>query len=126
MQVIAAELGHRPVLLTKARRFAPEGVRVLTDLLSRYEFADAASIVLDWDNVLLMQPPEVAKPFVLVRTHNFVEGRRLDMEIRLDVEDLFGNDAAIAEDFIEIIHSLERKVNETLVAAGYKERRSGH
>lgn len=109
MKVIAAEYGVRPIVWTKARRFAPQGLRVLADLLERFEFADIAACVLDWSNVLQRQPDEAAKPVLIVQTVKFVDDKNLEVEVRIDVDDVFGGDEIDADNLVDIVHQLEQK-----------------
>lgn len=118
MKVVAGEYGNRPALLTPARRFAPQGVRILADTFAGMEFADVASIALDWSNELGLQPDEAWKPVILVETIKFVGERRLVVSVRLDVEDLFGNDEIIAEDFVEIVKQMRDKTEREMANAG--------
>jgi hypothetical protein len=78
------------------------------------EFADVASIALDWSNELGLQPEEAWKPVILIETIKFVGERRLVVSVRLDVEDLFGNDEIIAEDFVEIVKQMRDKTEREL------------
>jgi hypothetical protein len=82
------------------------------------EFADVASIALDWSNELGLQPDEAWKPVILVETIKFVGERRLVVSVRLDVEDLFGNDEIIAEDFVEIVKQMRDKTEREMANAG--------
>ena len=109
MNVAAVELGDRPALFTKSRRFAPEGVKVLAEVLSHMQFASDGIIILDWTNQLDLQPEAVAIPVVVVRTiKHFPEWEQsLTVEVRLDVEDLFGNDNVTAENLLDIAQSIE-------------------
>lgn len=116
MNVIAAEYGTRPIVLTNARRFAPQGLRVLADLLERFQFADVGAVVLDWSNVLNRQPDEVAKPVMIVQTVKFVGDRNLEVEVRLDVDDVFGRDEITAEHLVDVVHSMESKTLEEMEA----------
>lgn len=118
MKVIAGEYGNRPPILTPARRFAPQGVRILADTFADLQFADVASIALDWSNELGLQPEEAWKPVILVETIKFVGERRLVVSVRLDVEDLFSNDDIIADDFVEIVKQMEQKTAKELANAG--------
>ena len=112
MNIIAAEVGDRPLVMTKSRRFAPEGTKLLAELLGHMEFADEGNVVLDWSNVMGEQPDEVAKPVVYVNTMKRVGERILTVRVRLDVEDTFGRDTLIADDFVTIVSSMEKKMNE--------------
>ena len=79
--------------------------------LGQFEFADEAGIVLDWSNVMGEQPDEIAKPIVFIDTVKHVGEKSLTVRVRLDVEDTFGRDTMMAEDFIMIIQSMEEKTN---------------
>lgn len=117
MQIVALEVGQRPALMTKSRRFAPEGVKLLAEVLGHMEFAEEANIVLDWSNVMGEQPDETAKPVVFINTMKRVGARILTVKVRLDVEDTFGRDTLIADDFLAIIRSMEEKMNDTIEQA---------
>lgn len=114
MNVVAVEMGDRPRLMTKARRFAPEGVKLLAELLGHMRFADDGIVVLDWQNVTNRQPEEAWVPVVFVSAVKRVGERYLTVEVRLDVEDLFGNDQIVADDFLSIVRSMEDKMNATI------------
>ena len=111
MNVVAVELGDRPVLFTKSRRFAPEGVKVLAELLGHLQFATDGIIILDWSNQLDLQPEAVAIPVVVVRTIKFFPefDQSLTVEVRLDVEDLFGNDNVTPAELLDTVHAIEAK-----------------
>lgn len=117
MNVVAVELGERPSVLTNARRFAPHGVALLAETLGHMKFADDGIVVLDWSNQTGRQPDEIAKPVVFISALKHVGERTLTVEVRLDVEDTFGRDTLVAEDFIVIIKSMEDKMLSTLEAA---------
>jgi hypothetical protein len=114
VNVVAVEMGERPLLMTKSRMFAPEGVKLLAEVLGHMTFAEDAIVVLDWSNETKRQPDEVAKPVVFITTLKRVGERTLTVEVRLDVEDTFGRDELIAEDFLVIIRSMEDKMNSTI------------
>ena len=114
MNVAAVEVGDRPAVSTYARRFAPQGVKVIAETLGHMQFADDAIIVLDWSNATGRQPEEVAKPVVFITTLKKVDKRTLTVEVRLDVEDTFGRDTVTAEDFLTIIRSMEDKTLEEI------------
>lgn len=117
MNVVAVELGNRPIIMTKARRFAPEGVKLLAEVMGHMRFADDGIVVLDWSNETGRQPDEVAVPVVFISTLKRVGERVLTVEVRLDVEDTFGNDTLVADDFLNIISSMEDKMNTTIEQA---------
>ncbi len=111
MNVVAVELGERPVLFTKSRRFAPEGVKMLAELLGHMQFATDGIIILDWSNQLDLQPDATAIPVVVIRTiKHFPDwGQSLTVEVRLDVEDLFGRDEVTAAELVDTVHAIEAK-----------------
>jgi ribosome biogenesis SPOUT family RNA methylase Rps3 len=113
MNVVAIEYGNRPLLFSKARRFAPEGVKMLAEILEHMEFAEDGIVILDWDNSLALQPDEAAIPVIVIRTTGIVrdvgDDQRLTVEVRLNVEDLFGQDEVTAENLIDAVHQMEAK-----------------
>lgn len=114
MNVVAVELGNRPILMTKARRFAPEGVKLLAEVLGHMRFADDGIIVLDWSNETGRQPEDAFVPVIFISTIKRVGEKYLTVEVRLDVEDTFGRDEIVADDFLNIIASMEDKMNTTI------------
>lgn len=114
MNVVAVEMGERPKVFTNARRFAPEGVKLLAEVLGHMQFADDGLVVLDWDNTSGRQPEDAYVPIVFVTTVKKVGERFLTVEVRLDVEDTFGRDTLVADDFLTIISSMEDKMNTTI------------
>lgn len=120
MNVVAVEMGDRPIIMTKARRFAPEGAKLLAEVLGHMQFAEDGIIVLDWSNELGIQPNEAAVPVLVIQTGKHVpevDNRLLTVEVRLDVEDVFGRDEVTAEQFLDIIHQMEAKMNASIEQA---------
>lgn len=117
MNVVAVEMGERPLVMTKARRFAPQGVKVLAETLGHMQFADDGIVVLDWSNSTGRQPEEAWVPVVFVTAVKAVGERYLTVEVRLDVEDLFGKDQFVADDILTVISSMEDKMNTTIERA---------
>lgn len=117
MNVIGGEFGPRPTVWTKARRFAPQGCRAIVEALERCDFADVGAVALDWDNSLNRQPDEAAKPVIIVQILKFVDDtRRLEVEVRLDVEDIFSADEFSQGAILDIIHAMESKMLSELEA----------
>jgi hypothetical protein len=116
MEVEVVELGDRPTTFTKARRFAPAGARVLGESLGQMGFADGAAVVLDWSNELGQMPSEVAKPVlhvrVIKRLPEYTERNVLFVDVRLDIEDIFGGDNMTAESIRDIVQELQEKVEQ--------------
>lgn len=116
MEVEVVEVGERPQVLTKARRFAPAGARVLGEVLGQMEFGDGAAVVLDWSNNLGLMPEETAKPVMHVRVVKrlpmFTERNVLYVDVRLDVDDVFGGDNMTAESIRDIVNELRDKVEQ--------------
>lgn len=117
MKVIAGEYGRRPLVMTPSRLYAPQGLRFLTDAFAAKEFADVASIALDWSNELGLQPDEAWKPVLLIETIKFVGEKRLVVTVRLDVDDLFGGDNIVSDDLWRIVNQMEDKTERELADA---------
>lgn len=118
MRVEVVEMGERPPLFTQARRFAPEGAKVFGEALELQEFADAALVVLDWTNELGTMPDEVAVPVLHVRVFKYLPEftirNTLRVDVRLDVEDIFGNDEMTHEVILDTINEMREKVDEQI------------
>ena len=116
MQVDVVEMGDRPTVMTKARRFAPEGARIFGAYLSELSFADGAALVLDWSNEMGGLPIDVSKPILYVRVikklPQFERRNVLTIDERLDVEDVFGNDTMTADYIRDLVHELEEKIDQ--------------
>lgn len=117
MNVRVAEVGQRPFGLTSARKYAPAGAAIIGEVLGAAEFADYAEVVLDWTNELRLQPDEVAKPVLMIATvRRFPDlsppDNVLTITVRLDVDDLFGNDEITAAAIHDIVREMEEYSNE--------------
>ena len=116
MQVDAIELGERPVIFSRARRYAPAGAKAFADLLAKHDFADNAFIVLDWKNQLGQVPTEVGKPMLHIRVRKILReystNNILTVDSRLDVDDVFGNDEVTAEVIVDLVQELRNTVAE--------------
>lgn len=125
MQIEVVELGDRPGTLTRARRFAPAGARVLGEVLGQMRFADEGVVVLDWSNTFRLMPDEVSKPILYVRVRKRFPGLShpnvLTVDVRLDVEDIFGGDNMTADSIHHIITELVDKME-----SEYKKRREAN
>lgn len=111
MNVVAVEVGDRPSIFSKARRYAPRGVKRLGELLGEMDFADNGFVTLDWTNSLKLQPDEASIPVVIIRASKRVPAivspdNLCTVEVRLDVEDLFGNDNITASILMDIVQSM--------------------
>lgn len=120
MIVEVAEVGSRPVLWTKARLNAPHGVRKLGELFSEQNWADKAIVVLDW------QPEELAdsehKHDAIVRVFIYKRvrelGRRIDLNLNLDVNDLFSKDVITASELGWVTDEFKKKLDYELQRVG--------
>lgn len=115
MNVVVVQAGEQPAILTQSRRFAPQGAALLGETLGRLDFAENAFIVLDWSNSLGLQPEEVAKPVLIVRVSRRVSSvvapnNLLTVEVRLDVDDLFGDDNITANNLVDIVEQIRNKM----------------
>lgn len=86
---------------------------MMAEVLERLQFAEDGIVILDWDNSLALQPEEVAIPVIIIRASGVVrevgDDQRLTVEIRLNVEDLFGRDEITAEEILDVVHQMEAK-----------------
>lgn len=118
MQVEVVEVGHRPLLFTKARQYAPAGARVMGEMLSELSFADIGLIVVDWDNTLGLLPADAVKPImhirVMKRLPQYSRGNLLTVDDRIDIDDVFGGDAMTAELIADVVHELNLKVDQEI------------
>jgi hypothetical protein len=74
--------------MTPARINAPQGARLLADILAAEDFADMAVINLDWEG-------DGFTPVLVIDTIKWFpqyDGRRLESSWRLDMDDAFGAD----------------------------------
>ena len=92
MAVRVIELGRRPRLQTRARQFAPQAAKALGQMFEQRRFGQVVGIALDWSNELGLQPAEAAKPvIVMTLSRHFPDkGAWLDVQGRIDVDDVFG------------------------------------
>ena len=112
MIVEVQEVGSRPLLLTPARRLAPQAVHAMANYLQTREFAGKVFLVLDWDNDT-GQIPEGApvKPILYVQAVRDVEGKgQLRVEQRFDADDIFNRDALTPSLLVDLCHELEETV----------------
>lgn len=115
MQVEVIEMGNRPVVFSRARRYAPAGAKVMGELLAEHEFADLGLIVLDWSDELRLLPEGApVKPMIHVKVRKrlpeFESSNVLNVECRLDVDDLFGNDEMTGDTILNIVNELKETV----------------
>lgn len=116
MEVFAAELGDRPAILTKARRNAPQGVIAIAQTLERFGFADTGYVLLDWSDVSARQevPDSAVIPVLYIKASKRLQYEKqpwVNVEVRLDVEDIFGgSDDITATSIVEVVAEMERKM----------------
>lgn len=112
------EVGTRPVIMTKARRDAPQAAATMGRILGQRRFAELNEVVLDWSNELNQQPAEIAKPVMFMACTRAFPGRGyLTVESRLDVDDIFGADVLT----LSLLEDLANELGEKLSAMGNKE-----
>lgn len=119
MRVAATERGKRPSTLTKSRVIAPQAAVFLAKIFEDKDFADAAIIVIDWKGDMNWHgegdmPVEFRVPVMLVYVEKFYPelNARLIVDLKLDLEDFFGQDNATSDDLHEVVLSLEKKITE--------------
>lgn len=97
MRVDVAEVGDRPLIATAARINAPQGAKVLADVLHDMDFADHCLLTLDWDKGALVVSCAKRYPDI---------GRRADIDFALDMEDAFSRDEFGKDVAIEMMDHL--------------------
>jgi hypothetical protein len=88
MKAIVREAGYRPAVANMARLNAPQGAKVLADLLAEESFADMSIITLDWVG-------DGYTPVMTIFTVKWFPeygGQRLEHEWNVDLDDAFGQD----------------------------------
>lgn len=112
MIVEVHEMGSRPRIATKARRFAPQAAHAMANYLQAREFAGKVFIVLDWSNETGQLPvgaPII--PVLYVQAVRDVPGKgQLRVENKYDVDDIFGGDTITPTILVDLCHDLEETV----------------
>lgn len=115
MIVETHETGTRPRLLTKARRFAPQAMHAMANYLQQRGFAGKVFLVLDWSNETGQLPPDAIKPVLYVQAVRDVEDKgQLRVELRFDVDDIFGSDSMTPTILVDLCHDLEEAVEKAV------------
>lgn len=115
MIVEVHETGARPRLLTKARRFAPQAAHAMANYLQTREFAGKVFLVLDWSNETGQLPSDAVKPVLYVQAVRDVpEKGQLRVELRFDVDDIFGRDSMTPTILVDLCHDLEEAVEKAV------------
>lgn len=110
-----SELGSRPAIMTKARRFAPQAMHAMAQFLSTKEFAGKAHLVLDWSNETGQLPSEAVRPILYCQVVKDVPMLgQLRVEQRYDVDDVFGTDSMTPTILVDLIHELEETVEKAV------------
>jgi hypothetical protein len=113
MIVRVAEVGDRPLIATAARLNAPQGAKVLADVLYDLDFCDDILLTLDWDKSVLAISAGKAYPSIR---------RRADIEVILDMEEAFQQDnfslATVTETIAYLRSEFEKKNDEAKAMEG--------
>lgn len=105
------ETGSRPLILTKARRFAPQAMHGMANYLQTRGFAGKVFLVLDWSNETGQLPADAVKPILYVQAVRDVPGKgQLRVEQKYDVDDIFGGDTMTPTILVDLCHELEEAV----------------
>jgi hypothetical protein len=97
MRVDVTEVGNRPLIATAAKLNAPQGAKVLADVLVDMNFAEHCLLVLDWEKGALVVSCAKRYPDI---------GRRADIDFALDMEDAFQQDNFSRDIAIEMMDHL--------------------
>lgn len=115
MIVEVHEVGQRPRILTKSRRFAPQAMHAMANYLQARGFAGKVFLVLDWSNATGQLPPDIVKPILYVQAVRDVPGKgQLRVEHKYDVDDIFGGDHMTPTILVDLCHELEETVEKAV------------
>ena len=88
MKTVVRESGDRPTISTPARMNAPQGAKVIADLLADHDFADMSILTIDWEG-------DGFTPALIIDTVKWFpqfKGKRLEHHWVVSLEDAFGVD----------------------------------
>ena len=115
MIVEAIMCGTPPRIMTKQRRFAPQAVHAMANYLQTREFAGKAFVVLDWSNDTGQLPADAVRPVLYVQAVRDVPGKgQLRVELKFDVDDIFGSDSMTPTILVDVCHDLEEAVEKAV------------
>jgi len=105
------EVGHRPAILTKQRKFAPQAAHAMANYLQAREFAGKTFIVLDWSNETGQLPADAVRPILYMQAVRDVPGKgQLRVELKYDVDDIFSKEFMTPTILVDLCHELEEAV----------------
>lgn len=111
MIVEVHEVGTRPTLWTKQRRFAPQAIHAMASYLQAREFAGKVFIVLDWSNETGQLPDDAIRPIIYMQAVRDVPGHgQLRVETKFDVDDVFSKEFITPSILVDLCHDLEQAV----------------
>jgi len=109
MKVIVRELGTKPAIMTPARINAPQGAKALADIMAEENYADMATISVDWEG-------DGLTPVLSILTVKFFPEyapENLQHFWPIDMEDAFGSaGTADRETLLAINQQLREHFNE--------------
>ena len=115
MIVEVHEVGHRPAIMTKQRRFAPQAAHAMANYLQAREFAGKVFIVLDWSNETGQLPADAIRPILYVQAVRDVPGKgQLRVEHKYDVDDIFSKEFMTPTILVDLCHELEEAVEKAV------------
>lgn len=111
MKVALAEVGDRPLIATPARINAPQGARVLVDLMSQVDWIDYGRVTLDWigDGITPVMIVEASKVF----PHGSITMKPWP----IDIEDAFGLDNMTNGTLQDIVYHVEEAIRDAMLEA---------
>lgn len=106
------ELGNRPLILTRARKNAPQAAKAIGELLELRQIGDMGVVMLDWDNELKGMPDEVAMPVIYISATKFFPGTELNLtvESRINVDEVFTQDELTSSILMDVVNELNEKM----------------
>jgi len=111
-------MGERPAVWTKPRRYAPAGAKVFGEVFENADFGDEALVILDWDNSWRVVPGDEKMPMMYVivqkKFPDLPQPNVLLVDVKLDVNDVFSDEAVTATTIQSVVDELRVKVSEAL------------
>lgn len=121
--VSVKEIGSRPIIMTPARINAPQGAKVLADMLHDSGLVDMALVTLDWEGDFFWDtenngpmPKELRKPVMFIYAAKYYQqvDKVAYIEMPIDVEDAFAQSNFSNDVALEIIDHIRLEFEQKL------------
>ena len=111
MKVAFAEVGHSPLITTPARHNAPQGAKVLVDMMSLIDWIDYGRVTIDWTG-------DGVTPVLIVEASKMFPHGSITMEPwPIDIEEAFGQDNMTNGILQDIVYHVEEAIRDAMLQA---------